>query len=286
MALEEEKVPVTSGKKKASVRKETNAVSGMKVTIVPKNQDTLPPRLPSYQWREVEVCRRKEISKAKLTVVPFSDNRADIIWRVFAGDRLVDVGIHPSVNFTKQKWSANPEISVCSRIIRLMSNQTKSQRKAANSHRRESDDKSAVAIVKIVPQLGCVSQDWDALVAQRGTQFRGNPMQKVLGSIRKVRFTQYTVIQVSIRENKGPSLGKIQVIHPHQRSPYAMKFEDRSHEETERQERCARSKAWNLAKNIHKLNENDKATFYFPGEEWELPAALTKEKRVCSWFRS
>ena len=114
----------------------------------------------------------------------------------------MDVGIHPSVNFTKQKRSANPGISVCSRIIRLMSNQTKSQRKAANSHRRESDDKSAVAIVKIVPQLGCVSQDSDALVSQRGTQFRGNPMQKVLGSIRKVRCTESTLRQKSIPEKK------------------------------------------------------------------------------------
>ena len=34
MALKEEKVPVTSGKKKASVRKETNAVSDIRVTIV------------------------------------------------------------------------------------------------------------------------------------------------------------------------------------------------------------------------------------------------------------
>ena len=56
-----------------------------------------------------------------------------------------------------------------------------------------------------------------------------------------------------------------------------MKFEDRSHEETARQQRCARSKAWNLAKNIYKLKEKDKAAFYFPAEEWVLPAASTKE---------
>ena len=56
-----------------------------------------------------------------------------------------------------------------------------------------------------------------------------------------------------------------------------MKFVDWSHEETERQQRCARSKAWNLAKNIFKLRENDKATFYSPAEEWVLPAASTKE---------
>ena len=44
-----------------------------------------------------------------------------------------------------------------------------------------------------------------------------------------------------------------------------------------RQQRCAGSKAWNLAKNIYKLRANDKATFYSPAEEWVLPAASTKE---------
>ena len=38
-----------------------------------------------------------------------------------------------------------------------------------------------------------------------------------------------------------------------------MKFE-----ETERQQRCGRSKAWNLSKNIYKLKEEDTAAFYFP----------------------
>ena len=56
-----------------------------------------------------------------------------------------------------------------------------------------------------------------------------------------------------------------------------MKFEDGSHDETERHQRCARSKAWNLAKNIYKLKVNDKTTFYSPSEKWVLPAASTKE---------
>ena len=79
MALKGEKVPVTSGKKKARVRKETNAVSGMRVTIVRKNQNPKPPHLLSHQFHEVEVCRRKKVSEAKVTMVPFFDNRADII---------------------------------------------------------------------------------------------------------------------------------------------------------------------------------------------------------------
>ena len=54
-----------------------------------------------------------------------------------------------------------------------------------------------------------------------------------------------------------------------------MKFENRSQEETERQERCARGDAWRLAKNIYKLRETEKATFYSPTDEWILPAAST-----------
>ena len=77
MALKEEKVFVTSKKKKASVRMGTNAVSGMRVTIARKNQNTLPPHFPSHPSHEVEVCRRKEVSKAKVTMLTFSDNRAN-----------------------------------------------------------------------------------------------------------------------------------------------------------------------------------------------------------------
>ena len=49
-------------------------------------------------------------------------------------------------------------------------------------------------------------------------------------------------------------------------------------EETERQQRCAGSKAWNLAKNIFKFKEKkDKAAFHFRAQKWELPAASTRE---------
>ena len=79
MALKEEEVVVTSGKKKASVRRETSAVSATKLKIACKNQNTLPPHLLSQLNHEVEACRGREASKAKVTMVPFFDNRADII---------------------------------------------------------------------------------------------------------------------------------------------------------------------------------------------------------------
>ena len=136
---------------------------------------------------------------------------------------------------------------MCFLITMLMNNQIKGRREATSQKEKKSEDKGAVAIVKSVSQLGCASEDSDALDSQGTKDFRGNPMQKVLNAIQRVRFTKSTLRHASIRDKKGPSLGKIQVKPRHQRSPYAIKFEDRFHEETVRQERCAQSKAWGLA---------------------------------------
>ena len=72
----------------------------------------------------------------------------------------------------------------------------KKPKKSYFPKRRESDDKNAVAVVKSVSQLGCVSQDSDAFVSQ-GRKSRGNPMQKVLEPIQRVRFTKSTLVRVS-----------------------------------------------------------------------------------------
>ena len=71
-----------------------------------------------------------------------------------------------------------------------------------------SDDKGAVTFVNTAPQLGCVSQDSEPPELSKRMKYRGNPRRKVLGSIRWVRFKQSTLREASIRENKGPSLGK------------------------------------------------------------------------------
>ena len=110
-----------------------------------------------------------------------------------------------------------------------------------NRKPKKGDDKSALAIVKSVRQLSCVSPDTEppdsATICRKGA--------KVLEPIRRVRFTWAALRQANIREKiKVRPLGKIQVKIPHQRSPYAVKFEDRSPGETARQERCARGDAW------------------------------------------
>ena len=132
-------------------------------------------------------------------------------------------------------------------------------------------------------RLGCVG------VSKRQT-VPGKPVAKKSWD----RFEEYDslclrYVQRVCRKRKDHRLENLQVKNPHQRSHHAMKFEDWSHEETERQQRCPRSKAWNLAKNIYKLKEKDKAAFYFPAEDRVLRAASTKEPRgkiVCSGFRS
>ena len=99
--------------------------------------------------------------------------------------------------------------------------------------------------------------------------------------IQRVKFTKAVVRHADIRD-QNRSLGMICPGDPHQRSPDAPKFEDRSQEETEWQERCAREAAWRLAKNIlKKLNEKNKAAFFSPSETWCLPApsSLKLEER-------
>ena len=152
-----------------------------------------------------------------------------------------------------------------------MNNQIKITKKELLPKRRESDDKNAVAIVKNVSQLGCVSQDSDVLVSE-GRKSLGNPMQEVLEPSRRIP-TQPTLRQASSRE-KGPLFGTSQ--NSSSAKSYAIKIDDRF-QESARQHRCAQSKAKNLANNIYKLKEKDKAAFYIPAVEWVLPAASTNE---------
>ena len=73
-------------------------------------------------------------------------------------------------------------------------------------------------------------------------------------------------------ETNNPSLGMICPGDLHQRNPTAPKFEDRSQEETEWQERGAREAAWKMARCILKLKEKHKTAFFSPSEKWCLPA--------------
>ena len=141
---------------------------------------------------------------------------------------------------------------------------------------KKNGDKSAVAMLKITRQLGCVFQDMEPP--------KSSSILRKCSDIRKpircVRFTKAVVRHANIRD-QNPSLGMICPGDPHQRIPNAPKFEDRSQEETEWQERYAREAAWRLAKSILKLKEKHKTTFFSPSENWCLtaPSTIKPEER-------
>ena len=131
-------------------------------------------------------------------------------------------------------------------------------------------DKSRLNIDHLMHgKLGCVFQD---MTPPKSILRKGTDMQK---PIQRVIFTKAIARHTKIRD-QNPSLGYICPGEPHQRSPNAPKFENRSQEETEWQEQGAREAAWKLAKRVLKLKEHERATFFSPSENRCLPASTLK----------
>ena len=118
-------------------------------------------------------------------------------------------------------------------------------------------------IVTIVPQMDCVSKESDALVTQQAHSPWETRCKKCWDRFEKIRFTPSTLRQARIQEKKGLSLGKIQVKH-------AMKFEDRSHEETERRNSPTTQSMTRLC-SIEKKNANDCMT-----STWQEPSRIQR----------
>ena len=118
-------------------------------------------------------------------------------------------------------------------------------------------------------QLGCVFHD---MKPPKSILRKSSDMQR---PIQRAKFTKASAHHTKIRD-QNLSLGKICPGEPHQHNPNAPKFEDRSQEETEWQEQGAREAAWKLAKNVFKLKEQERATFFSPSENRCLPASTLK----------
>ena len=119
----------------------------------------------------------------------------------------------------------------------------------SSSQRRSSDAR----------QLACVFQD---MTPPKSILRKCTDMRK---PIQHVKFTKAIARHTEIRD-QNPSLGYICPDEPHQRSPNAPKFEDRSQEETEWQEQGAREAVWKLAKNVFKSKEHERTTFFSPSD--------------------
>ena len=77
MALKEEMEFAISGKQRASDRKKTSAVSGMRVMIVHQNRHRKPRHHLSRQLQEVEVRREKGASEAEASLRNSIDSRVN-----------------------------------------------------------------------------------------------------------------------------------------------------------------------------------------------------------------
>ena len=129
----------------------------------------------------------------------------------------------------------------------------------------KNDDKSAVAMLKITRQLGCVFQDMEPPKSSSILRKSLN----MLKPIRCVRFTKAVVRHANIGD-QNPSLGMICPV------PNLPKFKDRSQEETEWQEQGASEAALRLAEGILKSEEKNKAAFFSPSENCCLLASTLK----------
>ena len=120
-------------------------------------------------------------------------------------------------------------------------------------------------------QLGCAFRDMKPLkpILRKSTN-----MQR---PIQRVKFTKAIARHTKLRDQKSIAWNDCPG-DPHQRSPNAPKFEDRSQEETEWQEQGAREAAWKLAKNVLKLKEHERATFFSPSENRCLPASTLEHE--------
>ena len=98
----------------------------------------------------------------------------------------------------------------------------------------------------VYKELGCVFQD---MKPPKSILRKSSDMQK---PIQRVKFTKAVARHTKIRD-QNPSLGYICPGEPHERSPNAPKFEDRSQEETEWQEQGAREAAWKLGQKCIKI---------------------------------
>ena len=231
--------------------------------------------------RVSENHRGPEVPEVKVPVVECRDGLARITLEELAMTHSIKDGILQNACSTKTRMVAVLGKSARSHIVRL----THSRRNGPNRmmtkalwlywHERRSvtdryhdrsgrPDKSSgkklgrnssKRQLSDARQLGCVFQD---MTPPKSILRKSTDMPK---TIQRVKLKKAIARHTKIRD-QNPSLGYICPGEPHERSPNAPKFEDRSQEETEWQELGAREAAWKLAKSVFKLKEHEKAAFF------------------------
>ena len=223
-----------------SVRNETIAVSDTISLSVQKQHSRIPSPRSST---------RQNVSNASRTRSPRGRTPSAKIARLPCKDYLKKTCINSFCDAcsTRQRVVVGLGRSAHSHIVRLMNSRRKGRESVSDAcHDRtgkpgkRSDEKlgrnSSKRQFSDARQLGCVFQD---MKPPKSILRKGTDMPR---SIQRVKFTKAIARHTKIRD-QNPSLRYICPGEPHQRSPNAPKFEDRSQEETEWQEQGAREAA-------------------------------------------
>ena len=123
---------------------------------------------------------------------------------------------------------------------------------------KSASTQGAGAILKEERVQGCVSQN---SVPKKSVLRKAGQTRLNASPGHAIKFSERTWYEIPIRESKGPSRDVIQKGESHERNPCAPKFEERTLEETSRQEECARKAAKDLARKIYKLKARTKLRF-------------------------
>ena len=217
----------------------------MRATIV-RNRHRKPNHLLSRNiWKhEVEVCREKEMPEAEASLWNSIDRSpCKYFLKGTCTKSPCEYWHPPECQFYKTKTGCRFGAD-CSLPQWKVEEQP-------NKKLKKYEGKSAVAIVKCVQELSCVSQDTEPPDSTTISRMD----KRVMEPIRQVRFTTAALRQANIRERKVRRSGKFKSKFIVSSVPYAVKCEDRSPGETARQERCARGDAWELAREIFKLKK-------------------------------
>ena len=121
--------------------------------------------------------------------------------------------------------------------------------------RRQVVRKGSVPLMKESTQLGCVSQDHFPK-----KQFHGS-WKIGIESHRQILPVDMAPLEKFVKEMVH-LMGFFKRVNLKNAILVRQNLEDRTHQETLQQERCARREAWDLVKNVCELKNKDKATFY------------------------
>ena len=191
-------------KEKASVRRETSAVSGMRAMIAHQNRRRKRSHALSHQWHEEELRRETETSKVEVWLTDYFDNCSDTIRKILVRAHLVSIGTLPNVNCIKTESGFKNRRQVLVSGPKGEEHPSKKNKGRATTFKTETKRQGCCSLrKKTVPQLGCFSHASEPSKLPKSVRNEGPPRHEFLGSIRRLRFTQLSSRQVSVRKYRA-----------------------------------------------------------------------------------